>query len=122
MNERVSSYLSLFGSFGTLICCALPSLLVALGAGATLAGLVSRFPQLVWLSSHSLWIFGAAAFLILIGGFAQFRARSLPCPIDPQQAKSCMSARRLSFSIYLLSTGIFLFALVFSYLIPWIFY
>ena len=33
----VLSYLSLFTSFGTLLCCALPSLLVLVGLGATVA-------------------------------------------------------------------------------------
>ena len=31
------NYLSLFGSFSTLVCCALPSLLVLMGMGATVA-------------------------------------------------------------------------------------
>ena len=42
-----SSVLSLFASSGTLVCCALPALLVALGAGAALSSLVSVFPQVV---------------------------------------------------------------------------
>ena len=40
--------ISLFSSFGTLICCALPALLVSLGAGAVLAGLITNFPQLIF--------------------------------------------------------------------------
>ena len=39
---------SLFTSFSTLICCALPALLVSIGAGATLAGIISNFPQLIF--------------------------------------------------------------------------
>ena len=33
----ISSLISLFASSSTLICCAIPALLVSLGAGATLA-------------------------------------------------------------------------------------
>jgi len=36
------SWLALFGSSGTLICCALPIILVTLGAGATIAALTHR--------------------------------------------------------------------------------
>ena len=122
MNERFASYLSLFGSASTLICCAIPALLVTLGAGATLAGLVSSFPQLVWLSAHSAWIFSGAGLLLVMGGFAQWRARTLPCPIDQDKAKACMSARRLSLWIYIFSSSIFILAFVFSFVIPWLFF
>ena len=47
-----SSAVSLFASSSTLVCCALPALLVAVGAGAALSSLVSAVPQLVWLSEH----------------------------------------------------------------------
>ena len=40
---------SLLASSATLVCCVLPAVLVSLGAGAVLVGLVSAFPQLVWL-------------------------------------------------------------------------
>jgi len=52
-----ASLASLFASSGTLVCCALPALLVALGAGAVLSSLVSVFPQLVWLSEHKEGLF-----------------------------------------------------------------
>lgn len=42
-----SALLSIATSSSTLICCALPALLVAIGAGATLAGLVTAVPQLI---------------------------------------------------------------------------
>jgi len=38
------SYLSLFTSLGTLLCCALPSLLVLFGLGATVASVLSGSP------------------------------------------------------------------------------
>lgn len=50
--SRAFGYLSLFASFGTLICCALPSLLVLLGLGATVAAFLSAAPWLVTLSRH----------------------------------------------------------------------
>ena len=49
--------LSLFSSLGTLVCCALPSLFVVLGAGAVLAGLVSSLPLLIILSKYKIFTY-----------------------------------------------------------------
>src|SRR5947209_19313862 len=58
------NYFSLFSSFSTLICCALPSVLVLLGMGTTVASLLSAAPWLVSLSRHKIWIFSIAGVLI----------------------------------------------------------
>jgi mercuric ion transport protein len=58
------NYFSLFGSFSTLICCALPSVLVLLGMGTTVASLLSAAPWLVNLSRHKIWTFSIAGVLI----------------------------------------------------------
>ncbi|HEX5283743.1 MAG TPA: hypothetical protein VFW30_06455 [Bryocella sp.] len=58
------NYFSLFGSFSTLICCALPSVLVLLGLGTTVASLLSAAPWLVSLSRHKIWTFSIAGTLI----------------------------------------------------------
>jgi len=58
------NYFSLFSSFSTLICCALPSVLVLLGMGTTVASLLSAAPWLVSLSRHKLWTFSIAGVLI----------------------------------------------------------
>lgn len=57
-------WLSLFASAGTLVCCGLPSLLVLLGLGATVASLVSGQPWLVTLSRHKDWVFAASGLLL----------------------------------------------------------
>ena len=61
--------LSLFTSFGTLLCCALPSLFVAIGAGAVLAGLVSSMPFLIVLSKYKVLLFIISGLLLFISGF-----------------------------------------------------
>jgi mercuric ion transport protein len=61
------SYFSLFTSLGTLLCCALPSLLVLFGLGATVASMLSFLPWLVTLSRHKLWTFAISGLLILLG-------------------------------------------------------
>src|SRR5437868_14484532 len=60
----VFSYLSLFTSFGPLFCCALPSLLVLLGLGATVASFLAAVPWLVTLSQHKAWVFAISGLLI----------------------------------------------------------
>jgi hypothetical protein len=56
--------LSLFTSFGSLLCCALPSLMVLLGLGATVASLLSAVPWLVTLSRHKAWVFSVSGLMI----------------------------------------------------------
>ena len=58
------NYFSLFGSFSTLICCALPSVLVLLGMGTAVASLLSAAPWLVSFSRHKVWTFSIAGTLI----------------------------------------------------------
>src|SRR5579875_3136896 len=58
------NYFSLFSSFSTLICCALPSVLVLLGMGTAVASLLSAAPWLVSLSRHKIWTFSIAGMLI----------------------------------------------------------
>jgi mercuric ion transport protein len=60
------NYFSLFSSFSTLICCALPSVLVLLGMGTAVASLLSAAPWLVNLSRHKVWTFGIAGGLIAL--------------------------------------------------------
>jgi mercuric ion transport protein len=60
------SYFSLFSSFSTLICCALPSVLVLLGMGTTVASLLSAAPWLASLSRHKVWTFSIAGALVAL--------------------------------------------------------
>lgn len=113
-----ASGLSLLASSSTLVCCALPALLVALGAGATLVSLTVRFPQLIWLSEHKAGVFGSAALMLALAGVAQWRARSLPCPADPAAARACMRARRVSRGVYALSVLLFLTGGFFAFVAP----
>jgi mercuric ion transport protein len=60
------SYFSLFTSLGTLLCCALPSLLVLFGLGASVASMLSFLPWLVTLSRHKKWTFAISGLLIAL--------------------------------------------------------
>ena len=115
---RAASVASLFTSGGTLICCALPALLVSVGAGAALSSLVSAVPQLVWFSEHKELVFGVGSVMLLLAGVMQWRARSLPCPIDPALAARCMSTRHSSLRVYWLSLAIFGVGVFFAFVAP----
>jgi len=100
------SVLSLFASSGTLICCALPALLVSLGAGAVLSSLVSFFRGIVWVSEYKEIVFGFAGLMLCVGGLAQWRARHAPCPVDITLRRTCLKTRRISLWLYLSSLGL----------------
>lgn len=111
------SFFSLFTSFSTLICCALPALLVSLGLGATLVGLVANVPGLVWVSENKNLVFIASFIMLFSSILYQYRAKNLPCPIDPVEAKACSSARKISMIISSFSLVIWLIGASFAYLI-----
>jgi hypothetical protein len=94
---------ALLASTATLVCCVLPAVLVSLGAGAVLVGLVSSFPQLVWLSEHKVGVFAVAGALLAVSGALIWRGRNLPCPVEPLAARTCMRLRRLSSGLYVVS-------------------
>jgi len=116
--SKLTSVLSLFASGSTLVCCALPALLVALGAGAALSSLVSAVPQLVWLSEHKVGLFTGVAVMLAVSGFMQWRARSLPCPVDPALAAACTQTRKFSNRVYLFSLSIYLVGAWFAFIAP----
>ncbi|MEM7400315.1 MAG: hypothetical protein AAF304_00030 [Pseudomonadota bacterium] len=109
-------FLSLFTSAGTLICCALPALLVTIGAGAALAGLVSTVPQLIWLSTYKAQVFVVAGLLLLLTGFIQWKMRNAPCPVDPDLAVSCMRMRSINKWVFILSILIYAVGFFFAFL------
>jgi hypothetical protein len=112
------SVLSLFASSSTLICCALPALLVALGAGAALSGLMGAFPQIVWLSEHKISLFITAGVLLAASGWLQWRNRYAPCPVDPALRDACLRTRKVSLRVYWVSVGIYLVGGFFAFVLP----
>lgn len=116
-----AAILSLFSSASTLICCALPALVVAVAGGATLAGIISNFPQLIWLSEHKTWLFTVGGLLLALASYMEWKNRNAPCPADPAAAKMCQRMRRvgktaLVFSFLMYMTGFF-----FAFVAPYVF-
>jgi hypothetical protein len=113
-----SAWLSLLASAGTLVCCALPALLVSLGLGAALAGLVSAVPALVWVSEYKAPVFGVAASLLAAAGALQWRLRTAPCPIDPVLRQACLRTRRWSRWVWAAAVVLFTVGAFFAVVAP----
>lgn len=120
--QAILPALSLFTSLGTLVCCALPALLVTLGMGAALAGLVSSAPWLVVLSDHKEVVFAVAGIMLALAGVMQWQSRNAPCPADPLKAKACISLRKISRYILIAAVAIYLTGFFFAFLAADIFF
>jgi mercuric ion transport protein len=106
------SFLSLFTSLGTLLCCALPSLLVLFGLGATVATVLAEVPWLVAVSHHKRWVFLVAG-LLITGNFVyvyaiapKLQMRNGAC--DPNDSAACQTASRFSGIVLWCSAGLYL--------------
>jgi hypothetical protein len=118
--QKVFDTLTLFTSFSTLICCALPALFVTLGAGAVLAGIVSQVPQLIWLSEHKIGLFIFAGSMLAVSGGLRYQSRNAPCPIEPDKANACKKLRKTSGVIYTVSLVIYAIGFLFAFIAPYL--
>lgn len=115
------SYVSLFTSFSTLLCCALPSLLVLLGLGATVASFLSAFPWLVTLSHHKNSVFIvsgaliASNYLYIYMVAPRLQTRGAVCPIDGPGA--CVPLSRTSRTILWISAAVYCCGVFTAYLL-----
>ena len=112
------SLVTLVTSAGTLVCCVLPAAMVAVGSGAALAGLVTAVPQLIWLSEHKALVFGTAAAALLFSGWMLWRGRRLPCPADPDLARTCRLLRRASWVSWAIALCAVLLGTTFAFVLP----
>ena len=113
-----ASLVTLFASSSTLICCAIPALLVTLGAGATLSSFISIFPKIVWISEHKIEVFTFAGVMLTISGYMQWRGRLAPCPVDPVLRNACIKTRKASLIIYSFSLLLYLTGGWFAFIQP----
>ncbi len=109
---------ALLASTATLVCCVLPAVLVSLGAGAALVGLVTAFPQLIWLSEHKGLVFGLAGLLLVVAGAVLWWARRVPCPADPAAARHCNRLRAISHWLYGIAAAMYGLGALFAFVLP----
>lgn len=117
--KSIVNFLTLFTSFSTLICCAIPALIVGLGMGAAMAGFLTQYPQFIWISEQKIWLFSIGGVLLALGGYFQYQNRNIPCPID-EKGQACADTRKNSKIIYIISVVIYLIGFSFAYILPYI--
>lgn len=125
MNKEIKprqwGWLPLFTSAGTLVCCALPVLLVSLGMGTVVASMAANVPFLITLSLYKAWVFAFSGLLLLISGWFLYRpGRS--CPVDPELANLCESAHKWNLRLYWGSVVVWLVGFFFAFVAVYIFY
>jgi mercuric ion transport protein len=112
------SYFSLFSSLGTLLCCALPSLLVLFGLGASVASMLSFLPWLVTLSRHKQWTFAISGALIVLGFVNMYivgpRLKANTC--DPGDS-ACDDASKASKIVLWVSSAIYVVGFFVAYVL-----
>ena len=118
----IPAMLSLFTSTGTLICCALPAMLVTLGMGAVMAGLIEAVPWITWLGKYKHITFTVAGVMIAASGAWQWHARNLPCPADPAKARACARLRLAGWVMWWISAVFFAVGVFFAYFAAAIFF
>ncbi len=118
IREKVVSVLTVFGSTGTLLCCALPAGLAALAGGAAVGSMLAALPWLIPLSRHKSLIFVIAGVLIAFNGFLVLRPQGkLACSITG--GKGCEVAGSFSKTMFYISVSIYIIGASVSYaLVP----
>lgn len=121
IEQKKWGWIILFASTGTLLCCALPIILVSLGLGAVVATIASNLPWLITLSMHKIWVFAASGVLLLLAGAFLYRPGH-SCPVDPELAAICSKAHRWNCRVYWISVVIWCVGFFFAYIAESIFY
>jgi mercuric ion transport protein len=120
-NRRSSllNYFSLFTSLSTLLCCALPSLLVLFGLGASVASALSFMPWLVTLSRHKQWTFSVSGVLIALSFVNMYYVapRLRPAECSPDDPSACEDASKLSKVLLWVSAGIYAVGVFVAYVL-----
>ena len=113
------SYFSLFTSVSTLLCCALPSVLVLFGLGASVASMLSFLPWLVTLSHYKRVTFFISGVLITLSFVNMYyiapRLRAQQC--SPDNPTACEDASRASKVLLWISAVIYALGFFVAYVL-----
>lgn len=119
--KNIVHLLSLFGSFSTLFCCALPVLFVTLGIGTTFASITAVFPQIHWVTEHKTLLFIVTGILLVISYILMKYSENLSCPIEAEvKREACQNTKHLTKWIFWIAVGMYGAGGLFSYIVPWI--
>jgi mercuric ion transport protein len=116
---RTWGWMLLVTTSATLVCCAIPIVLVTLGMGAAVAALASAAPWLISMSLYKIWIFAVSG--VLIGGAVWMVYRpGRACPADPELAAACAAADRWNRRFLWLSGSLWLIGFVTAFALEYV--
>lgn len=107
---------TLFTTTGTLVCCAIPIILVTLGLGATVAAMTSAFPFLIVISQYKAWVFAFSGFMLVLSGWLMYRP-GRACPTDKALGEACNTAHKWNKRIYWSSVIIWSIGFIAAYIL-----
>lgn len=109
-------WITLFIASGTLLCCALPILLVTLGFGAMVASLNYNIPGLIFLAENKVWTLTISAMLLMLLAWVVWRPNQ-HCPTDSKLAEICQKSKLWNKRIFWISSVIWIIGFFTSYLL-----
>jgi len=98
-------WITLFLTSGTLLCCALPILLVTVGFGSVAAAMSYNIPGLTFLTEHKVWTLTFSFLFLVFLAWLIWRPNQ-SCPIDPKLAAACAGSKKWNKRIFILSAVI----------------
>lgn len=118
IKQNLISILSLFTSFSTLLCCALPTLLVILGLGWVVATTINTFPFLITLSKNKGWMFLIAFLFISVNFYLVYGRKNKVCKMsDKIQDNPCDIASKWNKIILWISVIIWTIGFIVAFLL-----
>lgn len=114
-NSLLLSMLTLASSSGTLVCCALPIILVSVGLGSVGAALNMEWPFLNSLAEYKIWIFIVSGGLLLFSTWQLYVTRNT-CPADPKLAVACARIKKLTAKLLIVAGVIWTIGFIAAYI------
>ena len=111
----LTQILVLFASSSTLVCCAIPALLVAIGATGALISLFSNIPFLITISENKEIVFIISGLLIITAFWTQRKDEIDSCELDDSLTMSCNNLKKINKKILYSSLFIYLVGLFFAF-------
>ena len=106
-------WLLLFTSAGTLLCCALPVVLMSIGLGSAAVALYANLSFLPLIGAYKKWINIASFVVLAIAGLVLYRPNRT-CPTDPILAAKCKTSRKWNTVFFWLALAIWIFGVFFE--------
>lgn len=109
------SMIALLASSGTLVCCALPIILVSLGLGSVVAALNVQLPFLSSLADYKFWTFMVSGGLLLFAAWQLYATRNT-CPADPKLVAACARIKKITTKLLIIASVIWMIGFIAAYI------